>query len=228
MHTYEQIRQFIDGQGLVVDPSNWAERGHLVATDGAKADYGVIVDRNLKLARMCEVHWGSYNQRLLNFIRRAIENGADKDELLSRTQFGDAHWEWLKKALVLQDERYRWFFVLAEDQPQAACVIYQPKPSIIKPESNIFYVDYLAVAPWNRNNPMESRRFSGLGSLTIAAACRYAIQTLKLRPGFSLHSLPGAVEFYKKLGMQNFPAHNKEGLEFFEVIDDLNELGVHA
>lgn len=228
MHTFQDIRQFIDGQDLKVDPSTWAERGRLVASDATEVDYGVIVDRDLKLARMCEVHWGNYNQALLYFIRQAIENGADKDELLNRTQFGDAHWEWLRKALVLQDERYRWFFVVAEDRPQAACVIFQPKPSVINPESNIFYVDYLAVAPWNRNNPMEPRRFSGLGSLVIAAACRYAIQVLKLRPGFSLHSLPGAVDFYKKLGMQNFPAHNKSGLEFFEVIDDLTELGVHA
>jgi len=49
-----------------------------------------------------------------------------------------------------------------------------------------------------------------------AQTLRFAVKTLKLRPGFCLHSLPGANGFYRSLKMVNVPEHNKEPLLYFE------------
>lgn len=225
MVSLDEVRQMLDVSPLCINSKNSIKSGKLSTTDGRSINFDIYVEWNLKIARMCETHWGDFNIRLLEFIRQAIDNGADRNTLLSQTQFGDAHWEWLKKALAFQDERYRWFTIFAEDVPQAVCVIFQPKASVISPDSNIFYIEYLATAPWNRNNLMGPKKLGGMGTLIIETACEYAINQLGLRPGFSLHSLPGAIDFYRKIGMSQFPQHDKDSLVFFEIFGDLNHLG---
>ena len=108
------------------------------------------------------------------------------------------------------------FFIFSNDKPQGACLIYHPKDSIIDSE-NIFYIEFVAVAPWNRDNPMVERKFKGIGSAIIVCVLDFAIKTLGLKPGFSLHSLPQAIGYYKKIGMENYPERDKPNLAYFEM-----------
>jgi hypothetical protein len=101
-------------------------------------------------------------------------------------------------------------------------VIYHPKKSVLAP-GDIFYVEYVAVAPWNRSCKIRDRQFRGAGTALISAALRFAVKTLKLRPGFCLHSLPGANGYYLSLKMVNVPEHNKEPLLYFELPPALAE-----
>lgn len=103
--------------------------------------------------------------------------------------------------------------------PQGACVFFHPKDSIIDSE-NIFYIEYVAVAPWNRKTPVTKREFKGVGTILITCALNYAVNELGLQYGFSLHSLPQAKNYYEKIGMINFPERDKDKLVYFEMPRD--------
>jgi hypothetical protein len=86
---------------------------------------------------------------------------------------------------------------------------------------HLVYVDYLAVAPWNRPRLTIPRVYSGIGPLMMATAA-----SLSLEEGFhgrvGLHSLPQAESFYRdKCGMTDLgiDAH-KENLVYFEMTND--------
>ena len=81
--------------------------------------------------------------------------------------------------------------MFADSKPQGACLIFHPKDSIID-SGDIFYIEFLAVAPWNIDNPRAKREFKGIGSLIIKCILNFAVNTLQLKPGFSLRSLPQA------------------------------------
>ncbi|PWB18367.1 hypothetical protein DCO45_10395 [Comamonas sp. JNW] len=161
---------------------------------------------------------------LLRHIRKLQQSGVDVTSILETAQLEDNHWNWLNKSLSYKTDCYKWFFLVAENYPQAACLVYHPKNSVAGP-SNIFYIEYIAAAPWNRENALNERIFKGAGAKLLNHVIIYAKDNLKLDPGFSLHSLPKAIQFYEKIGMTAFPKYDKEGLKFFEWVVPPNELG---
>lgn len=139
------------------------------------------------------------------FWTKLIENNAE-----------DFHWDWIGKAWTCNTEEYHWFYLTADHDIQAACIIYHPHDSKIDGEK-IFYVDYLATAYWNRAREGYQKRFSGLGSILLSYSTNFAIDILGYRPGFSLHSLPKAEGYYKKIGMKDMGVDiSKENLRYFE------------
>ena len=83
---------------------------------------------------------------------------------------------------------------------------------------DIFYVKFVAVAPWNRDCDLRPREFCGLGRIILRAAQRFAVKELKLRPGFCLHSLPKAEVVYKKLKMVKVDGkEDGQSLAYFEL-----------
>lgn len=136
--------------------------------------------------------------------------------LLTAYNIEDLQWDWLNKAVHCNTDEYRWFYLIIEEKVQATCIIYHPKKSQFDTE-NIFYVDYLATAFWNRSRPDYKRQYAGLATILLAHGIRYAIDQLKYRPGFCLHSLPKAESYYVGLGMTDFgPDKEKQDLKFFE------------
>lgn len=78
------------------------------------------------------------------------------------------------------------------------------------------YIEYLSVAPHNRPTLQRPRKVAGCGS----AMLKWAI-TLSARKGWrgrvGLHSLPGALAFYKKQGFRDFGADpDEEGFHYME------------
>jgi hypothetical protein len=79
----------------------------------------------------------------------------------------------------------------------------------------LLYVEYLSVAPQNRPTIQEPRRVAGCGSAMLKHAVKMSV-----RNGWNgrvgLHSLPGAVAFYKKQGFRDMGLDAEEGYHYME------------
>lgn len=138
-------------------------------------------------------------------------------DLLKKGDFQDAHWKWAEKCLALSTEDYIWFSLESSNDVETAIVIKHPHDSRFNSDA-IYYIDYLAIAPWNRQNSISNRKFKGLGPMLMKEAGKYLNVQLKYREGFSLHSLPQASAFYTKIGMIDFgPDVTKQNLNYFEM-----------
>lgn len=180
------------------------------------------VHRGLTPALVLQLHdqWGSEKAKIVRQILADIPKAAEDCELFYEQihvyGLADFGWRWLDKAMVLNTDEYHWFFLKAEERIQAVCIIFHPKESRLDGE-RIFYIDYVASAYWNRDRPRHAKQFGSVGRLLIAHASHFAINTLGYRPGFSLHSLPTAENYYKGLGMIEYEADvAKENLRYYE------------
>ncbi|MDA8600317.1 GNAT family N-acetyltransferase [Burkholderiaceae bacterium] len=206
-------------QAQLVDSSMAAEgrvisRGTL-ASSTHSVDYTIHLGLDFGMASRCDDKWGAFTESLLSHIKSLEVSGVDIAPILQSAQLEDSHWSWRKKTIFKQGESYKWFFLIADKVPQAVCLIYHPQPSVMD-AGDIFYVEYLAVAPWNRENLLAERVFKGVGSKLLFRIISYAKDDLNLKAGFSLHSLPQAEKFYQKIGMKSFAECDKDGTRFFE------------
>ncbi|WP_335957985.1 hypothetical protein [Acinetobacter bereziniae] len=214
--TLAQIRAMVQSGNFAVDLSTPLYTSIVSDTSTNKIEYSIYMGWDLIKANHIDESWGDFKAEVAEFL---LTKNFDSEILIQIEQnfnFGDDHWDWFEKSAVYRSDEYKWFFLYAEGKPQAVCLIYHPKQSILSQE-NIFYIEYIAVAPWNRKNPMAVKKFAGLGELLIRFIVNYACQNLGLTLGFSLHSLPGAMGFYQSIGMQNITTEAKDGLEFFEM-----------
>lgn len=214
--TIDDIRTLIEKQDVRPDPKDIAAIGTVKSYANKDIDYTLFVGWDIVKACQCDRMWGIFNTNLIQFIQDKKYTNEELLEIQSYIQIDDSHWDWLLKSCVYKTDEYKWFFLYAEDKPQAACIIYHPKKSTIH-DGNIFYIEYIAVAPWNRKNPMIERELIGLGSVMIQFVVKYATTTLGLELGFALHSLPTATGFYEKLGMISFSENDKGKLKFYEM-----------
>ncbi len=196
--------------GMIIDS------GYLSNGQGSKVAYVLHEGWDIVTANSADETWGAFNIRLMRYISRQGYSETQLTAILRDIQVDDSHWRWLNKSLIYNSQEYRWFFLIAEGYPQAACLIYHPKPSAYDGKG-IYYIEFVAVAPWNRKNPMAPRSFDGVGTHLIRKVSIYAQDKLGLSPGFSLHALPKACGYYVTIGMEKFPALAKDGLEYFEM-----------
>lgn len=217
--TIDEIRQALDNLPAEIGISGKIACDTL-ANNASNVPCAIYLGWNLQIARLCDRTWGAFNNTLLRHIRKLELDGTDIAPILAAAQLEDHHWKWLDKSLHYKGDAYTWFFLIAEKYPQAACMIHHPKASVTG-QGNVFYIEYIAVAPWNRVNVLSDRVFKGVGPKLLSYVANYAQDVLKLKPGFSLHSLPKAADFYEtKLKMTPFPKYDKDGLKFFEWIQE--------
>ncbi len=216
-YTIEDIRRALDAAQPIISSGGIISNGKLAGRAG-EVDYTIHLGWDLLVANLCDRAWGAFNVELLRHIRKLEDKGVDIAPILESAHLEDNHWRWLEKSLHYRGDCYKWFFLIAENYPQAACLVYHPKSSVVG-AGDIFYVEYIAAAPWNRENVLAERSFKGVGPKLLERVISYAKDELKLQAGFSLHSLPKAVQFYEKIGMTAFPQYDKEGLKFFEWVD---------
>ncbi|WP_157725042.1 N-acetyltransferase [Vogesella sp. LIG4] len=177
-------------------------------------------------ARACDRTWTRFNDELLAFVMGNFE-GDERKEVFGTLSLEDAHWEWLAKAAHYRGDEYKWFFLMANGEPQAACMIYHPKASVFG-SGDIFYIEYVATAPWNRPNPYKPRVLKGAVPLLLRHVIQYAHAVLNLRYGFSLHALPKACSFYERIGMTPHPKFDKDPLAFYEMEQEKAQTFVEA
>lgn len=213
--TLEEIKDLIKS-GELESNSEVIAKGELHHSSGQATEYSIYHGWDIASSLECDQLWGKSNIELFEYIEKQEYSEEELDKVLASIQTEDHHWNWFKKSIGTIAEEYEWFYLYADNKPQAACVIYHPKDSALD-ESKIFYVEFLAVAPWNRDCLVRKREYLNVGSIVLFAALKYSVENLGLSPGFSLHSLPQASGYYKKLKMTNVEEKNKESLLYFEL-----------
>ena len=193
------------------------EQGELTHVSKEKVPYKIVHGWDLMASLECDTHWKQGWLVLFKQIQQAEPNETKQIEILASISTEDIHWDWFKKAVDFSADEYEWFHLLADGKPQAACLIYHPEASALEP-GDIFYVKFVAVAPWNRDCKIRLGKFKGLGKTILRAAQRFAVKELKLRPGFCLHSLPRAEGFYTKLKMVKVDGReDAQSLPYYEL-----------
>jgi hypothetical protein len=215
MTSIAEIRRLIESNNITPDNNSIYETGLVFLEGGGPVDCSIYRGSDPVRANICDREWKNFNFRLTECIVNNIPE-SQHAAVAQSVQLDDNHWNWLTKTCVTVSTEYEWFFLEINGLPQAACLIYHPKVSALN-DDNIFYIEYVAVAPWNRPNPMEQRQFKGVGKAIIQSAVKYATEELKLRYGFSLHSLPKAEAFYEHIGMLNYPILDKDALKYYEM-----------
>lgn len=165
--------------------------------------------------------WAKENTKRLQVLIDKKNNEqltiADIKQLLDENHFNDAGWNYQTKALHYNSGNYTWVYAIINGHIEAVCIINHPKNSRIDAQ-DIFYVEYLAVAPWNRNTMFGARKYKGLGTKILSACSKEFNAKLKYRCGFSLHSLAQAFSYYISIGMQDFGIDpDKENLNYLEM-----------
>lgn len=192
------------------------DTGVLLHTDGHKVSYEIVKGWNPDLCAASDDAWGAYTVEFLHFIAHQGFTGTELAKVIKSMQTEDSHWDWSYKASRHHGDGDEWFFLVADGQPQGICVIHHPKESRLA-KGNIFYVEFLAVAPWNRDCSIRKRQIKGVGTALLRCALRYSVEQLKLSAGFSLLSVPQAVGFYQKLKMVSLKEHDEGVLSYFEL-----------
>lgn len=198
------------------DPLRDIEQGELTHASKNKFPYTIVHGWDAKASAKCDSQWKAAWLDLFEQIEKQESDPVKQAEILETISTEDLHWRWFDKAMVYSTDEYEWFHLHADGKPQAACLIYHPKASALEP-GDIFYVEFVAVAPWNRNCKIRPREFGGLGEILLRAAQRFAVKELKLRPGFCLHSLKKAEHFYTKLKMVTVAGKEKDSMRYFEL-----------
>ena len=195
---------------------NTITTGNIIDSSSKKHEYKIIHGKNINFNFLLNKTWKNFE---LSLLQKFYKKGMDETEviqLLRDLQFHDLHWDWMNKyTRYSNDLVYDWFFITVEDSIQAVSLTMHPKESVFEKDS-IFYIEYIAVAPWNRTSDKYKKIYSGLGTLIIKAICNYFSENLQYRPGFSLSAVPEAIPFYQKIGMTPVPAFDKAGLSFYE------------
>lgn len=200
------------------------EEGEICDNNSDSFNYKITHGWDVILSHKCDREWKAFNLVLYDRIRNGDFSKEEKLEILSKIQTQDSHWDWFKKSCLYKTDEYEWFYLLTNGHPQGSCLFYHPKNSLFD-SKNIFYIEFIAVAPWNRTTPLTEREFKGVGTLLIKCALRYAVNVLNLRCGFSLNALPQANDYYKKIGMTHFPERDYSNMPYFEMSQDKsNEL----
>lgn len=140
-------------------------------------------------------------------------------------QYGcpDAHWDWPSlgepSKLGLSRESY---CIESGGEIQCVMLVSLTERCRLPGQANqhMVYVDYLAIAPWNRNQISQPIQLQGLGTILLGIAVdRSRDEGWCGRVG--LHSLPQSEGFYTKKGMKSLGADSaKSGLAYFEFTED--------
>lgn len=177
---------------------------------GAELWHG-IVDKNLA---DWEAEWiPNLQQRLKTLNQRNVER---------RFWPQSRHWNWRAKLTEIELRLGSLSFaIVADGMTQAMMTLDLTKRARLpcQKTQHLLYVDFLEVAPWNRNDLTgEPARYSGAGSILILAAIEQSmLEGFKGRVG--LHSLPQSNRFYaNNCGMEDLGQDaTYDNLRYFEM-----------
>lgn len=136
-----------------------------------------------------------------------------------QSKFGapDSHWDWDEKNQSMLGSVHRMFALIDQEVVEALMRIDLSKASRVQPNplAPIVYVDYLAVAPWNRIAIQSQPRFKGFGTLLLGVAVSISIEE-GMTGRCGLHSLKQSEGFYKHVGMEDLGIDTACGMRYFE------------
>ena len=135
------------------------------------------------------------------------------------------HWDWRRKATVLQGMLANpGFSITCDGLTQGTMIVDMVKHRGRLDDQrgqHLVYVEFVENAPWNRAELFDPPRYRGVGSILIRAAVALS-EEMEFHGRIGLHSLPQANGFYANTcGMTDLgfdPDH--EGLRYFEMTPD--------
>jgi hypothetical protein len=200
-----------------ISPPKVIYNGTICKMNGESIPYAI----ELGLDKSSILECNKWKDFIANIILAFIEENPDvnnyKKTLQNDILLEDYHWNWSKKAFVYNKPGYDWFFLKTYEGIQGVCLTFHPRKSVFQ-SVNIFYIHYLASAPWNRKSSLHDRQYKGVGIEILKQIQFYFIRKYKYNYGFSLHSLPQSCKFYESIGMKNLSEYNDEnGLLFYEL-----------
>lgn len=131
------------------------------------------------------------------------------------------HWDWrAKMAQVAGLLAFRGFSIICADITQGLMRVDLNRHAREATQRGkpLVYVDYLEVAPWNRNDLGKAGHYGGVGTALLTAAVELSRQE-DFKGRIGLHSLPQSDAFYRDhCGMTDLGADPQEsGLRYFEM-----------
>lgn len=135
--------------------------------------------------------------------------------VLKRHAEEDASWDWselVRKHRPLRSGRldiYEYGVLRCQGRTQGLMMM-ETANHWSRADEPMIYVEYLAVAPWNRPGIQHPREFAGCGRALV----RYAVErsiSLGYAGRVGLHTLLGARMFYMGLGFEDSGADPQEG-----------------
>ncbi|WP_297447188.1 hypothetical protein [Acidiferrobacter sp.] len=161
-----------------------------------------------------------YNKAILHYFTQplALQTDATFVEILGKLGIPDQHWNWRRKCGVAPGANRKVYGLLNADHVEAAMMLLFGKSTRGTPAGlPIVYVDYIAVAPWNRRAIQDPERFRKLGTVMLGTAVAVS-RTLGLDGRCGLHSLQTSEGFYRRIGMKDLDIdptyHNLRYFEF--------------
>lgn len=132
------------------------------------------------------------------------------------------HWAWTNKIRTVRAGHHRIAAVECEGQIQGLMAVFsQPRPSRLRPDGQVLYVDYLESAPWNLRAYPDGPRYYGLGTHLLAAGVALSLE-VGLEGCIGLHSLPQSEPFYLTRCLMTYVTHDQGyyGLAYFEYTEE--------
>ncbi|AAV83029.1 GNAT family N-acetyltransferase [Idiomarina loihiensis] len=199
-------------------------RNNIASDNGLGIDY--LEGQDIKKVLKFNDEWSASLALLINDVceKHQAETEEEIIECLMDEGFQDFHWNWASKALAFSNDEYKWFSAESGESIEAVVITKHPVTSEIDTQ-NIFYIEYICVAPWNRAKVSQTTTpKKGLGTGLIKVTLKYFNESEGYRQGCSLHSLPQSCPYYTKIGMQRIPSSSdKQGLTYFEMPQNVAE-----
>jgi hypothetical protein len=134
------------------------------------------------------------------------------------------HWRWREKLAITANLLPYLTVSLELNGESQGLILYASDGHFARLDeqktSPLVYVEFLAAAPWNSRDVLESPHYAGVGTLLMRVAVQASID-FEFKGRLGLHSLPQSEGFYRRLGMTEIgPDPDKENLIYFEFSAD--------
>lgn len=185
-------------------------------------DAEIYNDTDESLALYINRHWQPILlNRALNELTKpdgTFRAGSEAKLVLTDNQIVDYTWDWIRISKQPQtDFDRKTFYLVKGGTVQGALHAKFPKKSELYQDENLVYVDYFAVAPWNRKHFGQTPLYKGVGTSLFLHALNYS-HSLGYSGIVGLHSLIQAEPFYYKLGMiALYKDQAYSGMTYFEL-----------
>lgn len=137
-------------------------------------------------------------------------------DLLGQVGVPDEHWDWRRKCAFSAVTSRQAYAVLNGEHVEAVMLLRFGLNSRVDASLPLIYVDFVAVAPWNRAVIQNPERFRSMGTLMLGVAVEIS-RMLGFEGRCGLHSLVPSEGFYRRIGMQDFGIDaDHYGLRYFE------------
>lgn len=143
--------------------------------------------------------------------------------VLQRLGTRDARWRWAEKTTeseLCYMTGVEHVAITHEGEVQGVMITSLPdRPPVLSSLPDLLYVEYVAVAPWNRANEGQLRKFKAVGPILLQHAVRRSRHEGR-RGRVGLHSEldPDTLKFYREkvLIPGRGADHNEDNREYFE------------